>query len=178
MYARNGAMRSAAFFGEKLPANVGDRVLLQRNAGIATLLRAVVHQTVLANVKVTGARPAAPVIGLAIGNVVLEPVKAGVMVLLQVLHLQKDLALVFTQRLKLSISIVNDADGGGESQLHGAAPHDQRVVRVVDATTNDRIDVDVEVSMLSQQLQFLVEHLQRLFGDIVGHHIVHADLQV
>src|SRR5271165_1406238 len=120
MHARHCAVRSTALFGEELAANVGDRVLLQRYGGIATLLRAVVHQSVFADVEVTRSGAAAPLVGPAVGNVVLEPVEARVMVLLELLHLQEDIALDLAQRLELSFAVMNDADGRSEAELHGA----------------------------------------------------------
>src|SRR5271165_5764661 len=111
MHARHCAVWSTALFGEELAANVGDRVLLHRYAGIAALLRTVVHQAVFADVEVTRTRATAPLVGPAVGNVVLEPVEARVIVLLELLHFQKDIALIFAERLELSFAIVNDADG-------------------------------------------------------------------
>src|SRR5271169_2566225 len=111
MHARHGTVRSAALFGEELAANVGDRVLLHRYAGIAALLRAVVHQAVFADVEVARTCAAAPLVGPAIGNVVLEPAEAGVIMLFERLHFQKDIAFILAERLELSFAIVNDADG-------------------------------------------------------------------
>src|SRR5271165_2319467 len=51
-------------------------------------------------------------------------------------------------------------------------------MRVVDATANHRVDIYVEVGVFGQQLQLLVEHLQRLLGNVVGHDIVDTDLEV
>ena len=96
MYARDSAVRRTALFGEKFAPNVVDGVLLQRNPGIAALLRAVVNQSVLANVQVASARTAPPLVRFAVGDIVLEPVEASVMVLLELLHLQEDFALLRT----------------------------------------------------------------------------------
>src|SRR5579862_2712707 len=178
MDAGDGAVRRAAFFGEELAADVVDGVLLQRNGGRAALLRAIVHQAVLADIEIACAGAASPVIGLAVGDIVLEPVHARIVALVEFLHLQKDLALALAQRTKLAIAVVNDADGGGEAELDGAASDDQRVLRVVDAAADNRIDIDVKLGVLGQQLQLLVEHLQRLLRDLVGHDVVDGDLQV
>ena len=43
--ATDGAVGSAAFFGEELAAQVHFGVLSERDAGVSTLLGAVVHQT-------------------------------------------------------------------------------------------------------------------------------------
>jgi len=74
MHARDGAMWGATFFREELAPDVGNGILLQRDGGIAALLRTVVHQPVLANVEVPRSRAAAPLVRLAVGDVVLEPV--------------------------------------------------------------------------------------------------------
>ena len=51
-------------------------VLGQRLAGVAALLRAVVHQAVLADVHVARAGAATPVVRLAVRDVVLEVIEA------------------------------------------------------------------------------------------------------
>ena len=53
-----------------------------------------------------------------------------------------------------------------------------RVVRVLDATAHDRVDVDVEVGVFGQPLQLLVEEPQALLRYVVGFDVVDADLQV
>src|SRR4029077_14397192 len=71
VYARHRAVRCAALLGEKFAANVFHRVVLQRCAGKSALLRAVVHQPVFADVYVTRARAASPLVRLAMRNIVL-----------------------------------------------------------------------------------------------------------
>src|SRR5450759_3359677 len=51
-------------------------------------------------------------------------------------------------------------------------------VWIVSARAHHRIDVDVKVSMFGEQLQFLIQHLQGLFGDVIRHHVIDADLQM
>src|SRR5438094_1566205 len=72
VHAGDCAVRSAAFFGEIFAPDIGDRVLFQRNAGIAALLRAVMHQAVLADVQIACAGAAPPLVRTSLGNVVLE----------------------------------------------------------------------------------------------------------
>src|SRR5208283_979360 len=172
------AVWGATLFRKKFTPDIRHGVLLQRNAGIPALLRTVVHQSFLANVEIPRSRTAAPLIGPAVGNIVLEPVEARVMALFESLHLQEHFALFWAQRLELSLAIVNDANGRSEAELHGASPHHQCIVRVVDATTNNGIDVDVKIGVFSQQLQLLVEHLQRLLGDVIWPDVVDADLKM
>ncbi len=115
-------MRSAALLGKEFTANVGDRVLLQRYAGMTALLRAVMHQAIFANVEVASPGAAAPLVGTAFGNIVLKPVEARVMVLFKALHLQEHFALDFAQRLELPFTVVNDADGGGKANCTARRP--------------------------------------------------------
>src|SRR5271166_3067382 len=107
MHAGNGAVRRTALFGEELSANVGDRVLLHRYSRICALLRAVVNQPVFADIEVASTCSAAPLVGPAVGNVVLKPVEASVIMLLERLHFQENIALIFAEWLQLSFSVVN-----------------------------------------------------------------------
>src|SRR4029077_9735189 len=86
MHARDRAVRSAGFLCHILAADVVHAVLLQRNSGIAALLRAVVHQTVLADVQVTSPRTAAPLVRPSLRDVILETINAGETALLHRLH--------------------------------------------------------------------------------------------
>src|SRR5690242_24288 len=110
VYARDGTVRRAAFLGEELTTYVGAGVLLQRNARVAPLLRAIVHQPILADVQIAGAGAAAPVVRVAIGNVVLEAVESRIVLLRELLHLLKHRALGLTQWPQLSVAIVDDPD--------------------------------------------------------------------
>src|SRR5579875_2288115 len=49
---------------------------------------------------------------------------------------------------------------------------------MVNAPAQHGIDIDVKVRVLRQNLELFIEHLQAFFGDIVGHDVVDADLQV
>src|SRR5437660_11770125 len=114
MDARHRAVRGAGLLCQIFAADVFDGVLLQRDPRIAALLRAVVHQPVLANVEITRARAAAPLVRLAQGDVVLERIDASEAAPFEVLHLMIDAALFVSERLQLAVSIVNDSDGGAE----------------------------------------------------------------
>src|ERR1051325_29640 len=94
-------------------------VVLQRNRGIATLLRAVVNQPVLADVEIAGSGSASPIVGFAFGDVVLERVHASEAALFEALHLVVDPALLIGERLQLAATVVNDADGGTEPEFDG-----------------------------------------------------------
>ena len=129
MDAAHGAVRGAGFLGQVFAADIFDRVFFERRAGVAALLRAVVHQAVLADIHVAGAGAALPVIGLALRDGVLEKIEPREVPILHRLHLVIDLALLLAQRTKLAVAIVNDADRGGEAELDGAAADHQSVVQ-------------------------------------------------
>ena len=131
VHAGDGAIGSAGFFRQIFATNVFGRVFLQRNGGIAALLRAIVHQAILANVEIARPGAAAPLIGAALRNIVLEAVDPGETALLHRLHLAVDPALLLIQRLQLPRAIVNDADGRAETQAQGTLSDDQRILRVV-----------------------------------------------
>src|SRR6187402_1085203 len=111
MHATDGAVRSAALFGEELPLYICSGVLRQGRSRVSALLRTVVHQTVLADVEVTSTRAATPVIRHTVGNLLLKSVEARVRAARQVSHLLPDAALFAAKRAKLTGAIVNDADG-------------------------------------------------------------------
>ena len=73
---------------------------------------------------------------------------------------------------------LHDAQGAGEAHRDGAPGHHLGVFRVTNAAADHRVDVDPELGVLGQQLQFLVQHLQALLGDVGGVQVVNADLQV
>src|SRR3954462_14784237 len=70
--AAHGAIRRAGFLGEELALDVRYGVVGDGDAGEAALLRAVVHEAVLADAEVARARAAAPLVGNAAGDVLLE----------------------------------------------------------------------------------------------------------
>ena len=59
------------------------------------------YQAVFANVEVARAGPAAPLVGTALGNIVLEAVDAGEAALLHRLHFVVHPTLIIIQRLQL-----------------------------------------------------------------------------
>src|SRR5207302_5694500 len=97
--AGNCAVRSAGFFRPVFTPDIVGAVLLQRNRRIAALLRAVMHQAVLADVQVASPRPASPVVGPTLSDVVLKVINAAEAALLQVFHGMVHLALLLVQRL-------------------------------------------------------------------------------
>jgi hypothetical protein len=72
VHAGDRAARRAGFGGVVFAADIFERVFHQRLGRVAALLRAVVHQAVLADIEVARAGAAAPVILFAVRDVVLE----------------------------------------------------------------------------------------------------------
>src|SRR6516225_6724087 len=75
------AVRRAWFGRRELPADVADRVGLERHRRISALLRAIVHETVFADVQVPRSRAAAPGVRPSVSQVVLKPANPRVEVL-------------------------------------------------------------------------------------------------
>src|SRR5579884_1410285 len=176
--AGNSAVRSAGFPGVVFPLEVLRRVAIERRRGIAALLRAVVDQPVLANIKVAPAGSAPPIIRTPVGDILLKIIDPGVAALPQFLDRAVNPLLLFGQSAHLAPAIMDDADRAGESQFEGAARHHERVLRVANPAANHRVDVYVKVSVLGEKLQLFVENLQALLGNLIRRKVVNADLQV
>ena len=86
MDTADGAVRRAAFRGEELALDVIGSVVGKRNAWVAALLAAVVHQAVLADVQVTRAGAAAPIVGFPLGNGGLKVVESRIVDLFPPAH--------------------------------------------------------------------------------------------
>src|SRR5271157_1738365 len=99
MHARNRAVRRATFLGGIFAAQIVARVASQRNSRISALLRAVVHQPVLADVEIARARSASPIVWQSPGDVVLKRVHPREAAFFQSLHLVVDAPLFVAQRL-------------------------------------------------------------------------------
>src|SRR5215213_11522845 len=135
-------------------------------------------QPVLADVKVPRARAASPVVRLAVGEVVLEVVHAGVALLSHLLHLEEDLALDSLKRLEGPHPVVNYPERAGKAELPCASAHYEGVFRALDSAADHRIDVYLELGQLAQPPELLIDHLEALLRHVVGRDVVHADLQV
>src|SRR6202035_2804209 len=177
MYARDRAVRRAGFFVQVFAAEVVACVSRQRDPRISALLRAVVNQSVFANVEVASTGATTPVVGQAFCDVFLERMNACEAALLQSLHLVIDAAFFASERLQLAAAIVNNSDSRSETKLHGALSDHERILRMRNAATHHGIYIHVKVRMLGEQLQFLVENLQTLLRYFVGIHVVDGDLQ-
>src|SRR6202044_120038 len=101
MHAGYRTTRSAALLREKFAVALLVGILRQRNAGVAALLRAVMHQAVLADVEIARAGAASPVVLQALGDIVLELIDAREGLLAQRHNLFENFLLARTQRLQL-----------------------------------------------------------------------------
>src|SRR6266568_1185008 len=178
LHARNRAHWRAKFSRKKLAPPHLRRVLLQRDPRITPLLRAPVHQAVLANVQIPRARPAPPVILPPARHVMLKLVEPRERPLAQRHDLFEDLDLSRPQRFQLPVVVVNDPDRARQPQFHRAVRDAQRVLRILHAASQHGIDVHLEIRVLPQQLEFLIQRFQALLGNLVWHRVVDADLQV
>src|SRR5208337_1742718 len=120
----------------ELAAYVGKRVFLKRGTGIAALLRAVMHQAVLANVEVARSGAAAPLIRTPQRDVVLKRIHAGKAAFLQSLHLVVHAAFFVVQGLQLARAVVNDSYGGTESQFQRASADGERILGMANAAAH------------------------------------------
>lgn len=136
------------------------------------------HEAIFADVEIARAGAAAPLVGASGGDVVLEAVDARVASFFHRFHGVINAALFFAERHKLSVAVVNDADGGGEAEGEGALSDDEGVVGILDAAADDGVDVDVEVGVFGEQLKLLVENLERLLADFVGGDVVDGNLHM
>src|ERR1700681_4226273 len=144
MYARNCAQRCTGFWASRFTPDILHGVLIQRNCGPAALLRAVMHQPVLADIKKPAAGAAMPVIRQSSADVLLkmiemrereqsgfEPPEAFV-----------NTALLRRERRKLAPMIVQNTDRAGEAEFPGALPDHDRVFRIANARAQHGVDGD------------------------------------
>ena len=131
VHARHRTAGRAGFLGDKLAPYVVDRVFIERLSGVAALLRAVMHQPVLAYIEVAGAGPAAPVVLPAVRDIILEKIQLPVAAAAEFLRLEIDGALVLSQRTKLAVAIMDDPDCRGKSQFNGTPADCQGVLGIV-----------------------------------------------
>ena len=74
--------------------------------------------------------------------------------------------------------IMDNADGCFESEFKRPARNRKSIFWITNTTSEDRVDIDVELGMFGQPLKRFVEDLQALFRDVIGPHIIDADLQM
>src|SRR5438270_5195955 len=73
--------------------------------------------------------------------------------------------------------IMNNAHRSRKPEFTSTARHQSSVLRPL-GCANDRIDVDLKFRVRGEPLEFFVEHIQALLRDLIGTHIVDADLKM
>src|SRR5580704_1719448 len=106
MHAGYRATRSTALLREKFAVPLLVSVLRQRNAGVAALLRAIMHQAIFADVEIARAGATSPVVLQPLGDVVLELINAREGLLAERHNLFENFLLARAQRLQLAIVVV------------------------------------------------------------------------
>src|SRR6516225_7352603 len=119
--AGNRAARRAGFHGVILVFEVLPTVLLQRNARVTSLLRTVMHQPLLANVKVAAPGTTAPLMRGAASNIPLELVQPSIRSFAHLHNLEENPLLMIAERAELAGAVVQDAHRAGEAQIKGSA---------------------------------------------------------
>src|SRR5262245_28072520 len=85
----------AGLLSDKLPPDVVHRVARERRGRIPALLRAVVHQAIFADVKISGSGAATPVVLFSVRDIVLERIEFAVAAAAQLLGFEVNRALLF-----------------------------------------------------------------------------------
>src|SRR5262245_52636834 len=147
---------------------------------MTALLGTPVHQTVLADVEISGASAAMPFVGATNGQIFLKPVVVCEVErrLPKAYRLFEYRLLFLVEQTQMAGPIVNDADGCGEPELVRAVCDCQRVGRLPDPTADDGVDGHVELGIRGEPTQLLVEDLEALLRDVVRNDVVDADLKM
>src|SRR6185295_1880397 len=102
-------MWRARLFGEVFALDVRERVFLEGNAGVTTLLRTIVDEAVFADLEIARAGSATPVICLAACQVFLEPIKPAVTRFIVVFDFPIDAFFTLIQWLHGTAAIMDDS---------------------------------------------------------------------
>ena len=178
LHAADGARRSAGFCCPEFPPDVIERVFGQRSAGITALLGTVVDEAVFADVQVPGPRAAVPVVWPSLGEILLEPVQAGISAAAVTANLTIDAFFPVGKRLQLTGTVVDDSERCGKTQLLRHVRDQQGVLRRLDPAADHGIDVHVEFGVFGEELELLAQNLQALDRNLVRLHVIDADLQM
>ena len=143
--ASDRAMRGAGFLCGVLTLDIGECIFLEGNAGIAALLRAIVHKTVFANVEIAGTCAASPLVGYSAREVFLKPIKAAVAGFAVCLDFAIDLFFAAIERLHRAVAVVNDSQRACKTKLERAMGNGQCVFWIFDSAADHRIDVHGEL---------------------------------
>ena len=156
-------------------------VILQRDGGIASLLGTIVDKTIFADVKISASRPAVPIIWLPQRQILVEEVVVGERPegrLPLILYLLINGLFLVLQRLELSTVVMDEADSGFESQFQRPACNGECIFGILDASSENGVDIDIEFGVLGKPLKFFIKDFQAFFRDGIRLHVVNADLQV
>src|SRR5262245_53883535 len=119
-------------------------VFFERDAREAALLRAIMDEAVFADVEVTRARAAAPVVRPGVSQVVLKLIQPSELLLTAPPQLFVHLFLDSAERFQLTVPVMNHAERRAEAEFDRAFGHRQRVLRVFNPAADHPTDVDVE----------------------------------
>ncbi len=125
-------MRRATLLGAVFAADIRERILGNGNPRVSPLLRAIVHQPVLADVEISCASPALPVVRYAIGNLVLELVQPRVALLRQMPNPVEDIPFQLAEWLELTTTVMDDTDGRTEPKFVSPRGNDKGVFGILD----------------------------------------------
>src|SRR5215470_20439664 len=119
VHAPHGAEGRAGFDLVVFPPQVGGAIALQGNSRVTALLRAPMHQAVLADVEIPGAGGAMPLVGPTKGQILLKSVVVCEVErrLPKANRLFKYRVLDLVEKAQTAGSVVNDADGCREPEL-------------------------------------------------------------
>lgn len=132
-------LASVIFMPHVLPG-----VLLKGDGRVTALLRAVVDQAVLTDVQIAAAGAATPLPWNSTGDILLEPVEAGIRTLPQTHNLLENFLLLWAERLELSAVVMQNAHGRSKAQLECPPCDNKCIFRMMDRTAQNGIDIDLE----------------------------------
>src|SRR5262249_5383099 len=118
LYARDRAIGRTGLLDRRLALQIRARVLCERYAGMAPLLRAIVDQPILADVQESSASAAVPAIREALRDVFLEAIvlREGEHLLAWFQQLAIDVQVFRSQRKELPAAIMQNSYRAGEPQ--------------------------------------------------------------
>ena len=73
---------------------------------------------------------------------------------------------------------MDDSKRARKTKLKRSIGNRHGILGILDASANDGIDIDREFGELGEVLEFLIQHLQTLHGNVIGLNVIDADLQV
>src|SRR5262245_44303314 len=102
-------MRRACLLRKVFAIDILKSIFLKRNAWVATLLRTVVHEAVLADVEISGPGTASPIVRFSGCQVFLKPIEPGIALLTVALDLPINAFFLAVQRLHCPGPVMDNA---------------------------------------------------------------------